>query len=108
MLEAMFGSIIVERILLYLFVYKTGYIRGIARLYSIPLSTLVNQLDRLENGGVIVSRQAGKIRIYSLNPRYPFIRELEALLQRAKDAIPEDEQEKYYRMRTRPRRKGKV
>ncbi len=108
MLEAIFGSIIVERILLYLLVYKTGYIRGIAKLYGIPLSTLVNQLDRLENGGIIVSRPAGKIRIYSLNPRYPFIRELEALLQRAKDALQEDEQEKYYRMRTRPRRKGKV
>lgn len=108
MLEVIFGSIIVEKILFYLLVYKTGYIRGMAKLYNIPLGTLVNQLDRLENGGLIVSKKEGTIRIYSLNPRYPFINELESLLQRAKDAMPESEQEKYYRMRTRPRRKGKV
>ncbi len=108
MLEYIFGSAVVEKILLYLLVYKTGYIRGIAKLYTIPLSTIVNQLDRLENGGVIVSKKEGTIRIYSLNPRYPFIKELEALLQRAKDALPENEKEKYYRKRTRPRRKGKV
>lgn len=108
MLESIFGSIVVEKILFYLLVYKSGYIRGISKLFGIPLSTVVNQLDRLENGGVIVSFKKGTIRMYSLNPRYPFINELESLLQRAKDALPEKEIEKYYRMRTRPRRKGKL
>ena len=35
------------------------------------------------------------------------LNELKALLQKAKDALPEEELEKYYRMRTRPRRRGK-
>ena len=108
MLEPIFGSIVVEKILFYLLVYKTGYMRGIAKLFNIPIGTMVNQLDRLENGSVIVSKKEGTIRIYSLNPRYPFIKELEAFLQRAKDALSEEEIEKYYRMRTRPRRKGKL
>jgi DNA-binding transcriptional ArsR family regulator len=107
MLEVIFGSNVVEKILLYLLVYKTGYIRGIAKLFEIPLSTVVNQLARLENGGIIVSQLKGKIRLYSLNPRYFFINELKTLLQKAKDSLPEKEIEKYYRMRTRPRRKGK-
>ena len=108
MLEAIFGSPVTEKILLYLLVYKTGYMRGMSKLFNIPFSTMVNQLDRLENGGIVVSKKQGTIRLYYLNPRYPFIRELEILLQRARDVLSEDEIEKYYRMRTRPRRKGKL
>ncbi|MBD3272195.1 MAG: ArsR family transcriptional regulator [Elusimicrobia bacterium] len=108
MLEAIFGSPVTEKILFYLYVYKTGYMRGMSRLFNIPFSTMVNQLDRLENGGIIVSKKEGTVRLYSLNPRYPFIRELEILLQRAKNALSEEEVDKYYRMRTRPRRKGKI
>ncbi|OGS27601.1 MAG: hypothetical protein A2297_03575 [Elusimicrobia bacterium RIFOXYB2_FULL_48_7] len=107
MLESLFGNQVVEKILFYLLVYENGYIRGIAGAFNLPVTGVVQQLDRLENGGIIVSQKKGKIRLYTLNPRYPFIDELKALLARAKNALPEAELEKYYRMRTRPRRKGK-
>ena len=108
MLEPLFGSEISEKILLFLFVYGNGYIRGIAKLFNFNVNAVAFQLDRLENGGVIVSQKKGTIRLYSLNPRYFFINELRAILRRAKDALPEEEAEKYYRMRTRPRRRGKT
>lgn len=97
MLKVIFGSEVVEKILLYLFNYSSGHIRGIAKMHNIPLSTLVNQLDRLEAGEVIISFKKGTIREYMLNPRYPFIKQLSALLERALEALPEQEIEKYYK-----------
>ncbi|MBN1822990.1 MAG: winged helix-turn-helix transcriptional regulator [Endomicrobiales bacterium] len=107
MLEPLFGNRIVEKVLLYLLVYGDGYIRGIARAFGIPVTGVVQQLRRLEDGGVVVSQLKGKVRLYQFNPAYPFLGELKALLEKAMDVLPQDEIEKYYRMRTRPRRKGK-
>jgi DNA-binding transcriptional ArsR family regulator len=107
MLEPLFGNRIVEKIMFSLLVYENGYIRGIANLFGIPVRGVVQQLKRLEDGGVVVSQIKGKIRLYQFNPRYPFLSELKCLLQRAIDVLPRSEIEKYYRMRTRPRRKGK-
>lgn len=107
MLEPIFGNKIIERIMFSLLVYENGYIRGIANLFGIPVRGVVQQLKRLEDGGVVVSQKKGKIRLYQFSPRYPFLAELKVLLQRAMDVLPQSEIEKYYRMRTRPRRKGK-
>lgn len=107
MLESLFGNRVVEKILFYLLTYESGYIRGIAGAFGIPVNGITQQLKRLENGGVISSRLMGKIRLYNFNPRYPFLPELKAILQKAIDVLPETELEKYYRQRTRPRRKGK-
>ncbi len=107
MLESLFGNKIIEKIFFYLLVYDNGYIRGISNTFEVPVTGVVQQLDRLENGGVVVSQKKGKIRLYQFNPRYPFLTELKVFLQRAMDVMPQSEIEKYYRMRTRPRRKGK-
>jgi DNA-binding transcriptional ArsR family regulator len=107
MLEPILGNKIVEKILFFLQVYKDGYIREISNLFDIPVRGVVQQLRRLEDGGVVVSQKKGKIRLYQLNPRYPFLTELRALLQKSIDVLPSSELEKYYRQRTRPRRKGK-
>jgi DNA-binding transcriptional ArsR family regulator len=107
MLEYLFGNVVVEKILFYLLVYENGYIRGISSAFGVPVNGITQQLKRLEDGGVIVSQIKGKIRLYSFNPRYPFLEDLKNLLQKAMDSLPNEEIEKYYRMRTRPRRKGK-
>ena len=107
MLEPLFGNRVVEKILFYLLTYESGYIRAFARTFGIPVNGIVQQLKRLENGGVISSQIQGTIRLYSFNPRYPFLPELKAMLQKAMDSLPENELEKYYLQRTRPRRKGK-
>jgi hypothetical protein len=107
MLEALFGNTVVEKILFFIQAYGDGYARKISRVYNIPLNGILQQLRRLENGGIIVGQDKGRTRLYMFNPRFPFLRELKALLQKAMDLLPEEEIEKYYRMRTRPRRKGK-
>jgi hypothetical protein len=68
---------------------------------------VLKQLARLEEGGILVSRLLGRTRIYELNPRWFFHKELKALLEKALGALPPDEVKKHYRARQRPRRAGK-
>ena len=107
MLEALLGNKVIEKILFYLLTYENGYIRGIASTFNTPVRGIAQQLKRLEDGGIIVSQKKGKIRLYTFNPRYPFLPELKLLLQKAFDVLPETDIKLYYRQRTRPRRTGK-
>lgn len=88
MLEALFGSINRERVLLFLHARNEGYSREIARFFKTDLDPIQKQLGRLEFGGVIYSRNTGKTRVYSLNPRYPYLAELSALLDKALSFYP--------------------
>jgi hypothetical protein len=49
----------------------------------------------------------GRTRLYELNPRWFFYKELKALLEKALAALPAEEVKRYYRARRRPRRPGK-
>lgn len=107
MLEHLLGNKAAERVLLYLANYGQGYPREIAATYGSSVSVILKQLARLENGGILASRTLGRTRLYELNPRWYFHRELKALLEKALEALPKDEIQKYYRARRRPRRPGK-
>lgn len=107
MLEALLESRIKERILLVLALNSEGYASGLAQRLGCALYTVQNQLKKLEDGGVVVSRLKGRTRIYTLNPRYAMRRELLALLQKAYEFLPEQDKETY-RLRTRPRKAGKA
>lgn len=107
MLEKLFGSKTAEIVLMYLFVFQEGYPTEISRIFSIPLNMIQKQLFKFEEGGMLVSRLRGKVRIYQWNPRYPFLNEVEKLLERNFEYLPEVIKERYYRQRTRPRRRDK-
>ncbi len=107
MLEKLVGSKTAWRVLMYLYVYQEGYPTEISRIFSIPLNMIQKQLSKFEDGGILVSRLMGKVRIYKWNPRYPFLKEVENLLARNFEYLPEDIKDRYYRQRTRPRRKDK-
>lgn len=107
MLESIFGNATVEKVLLYLQNYNEGYATEIAGTFSISLSVVQKQLKRLEDGGVIVSQQKGRTRLFLWNPRYPFIKEVRSLLEKSFEFMQEAEIKKYYRKRQRPRRTGK-
>ncbi len=107
MLESLVGNITVEKILFYLNTYGEGYPLGIARTFGVPVNRIQQQLRRLENGGIVVSRLMGNVRLYNLNPRYPILSELKNLLSKAFEFLPESEKNNFYRKRTRPRRAGK-
>lgn len=107
MLRELFGSKTRERVLLFILTHRDAYAREMARELGCALNTIQKQLAALEEGDVVYSRLRGRTRLYSLNPRYVFRRELEALLERALQAMPGEERERLYTPRLRPRRPGK-
>lgn len=107
MIEALLGSKSAERVLLYIFARGEGYPREIARFFNTDLKSIQNQMDKFESGGVLVSRQAGRTRLYMFNPRYPFLSELKSLLEKALSFYPAQEQEELTMNRRRPRSRGK-
>jgi len=107
MLESLLGSVSSERVLVYLVARDEGYAREIAKYFDTGLAPIQKQLKKLENGGVIYSKQVGRTRVYAFDPRYPFLKELQALLKKALDFYPEEVREKLLMNRRRPRRPGK-
>jgi predicted ArsR family transcriptional regulator len=107
MLKPLLNSDKKEKILLYLYTHGESYAREIARAFHFNLNSVQNQLINLEKGGVLYSKLKGKVRLFGFNPRYPFKKELEALLEKVLRFIPEEEKEKFYKPRLRPRHTGK-
>lgn len=107
MLEPLLGSTSKERVLIYLYARDRGYAREIAEAFSTSITPIQNQLEALEAANVIWCEAQGRTRVYALNPRYPFLKELQALLARALEFYPPNEQEWLRDSRRRPRRTGK-
>jgi|GEM_PF-61743 len=107
MLASLFGSISAERALIFLFARGEGYAREIAKFYNTNLTPIQRGLERFEANGILSSRLAGKTRLYSFNPRYPFKPEIENLLKKALTFYSPNERETLLMNRRRPRRSGK-
>lgn len=109
MLESLFGTPIIEKILFFLVINKKCYPSQLRAVFGNPLYSFQRALARLEKGGVVVNYKEGKTLIYQLNPRYPFLPELEAFLQKAYSFFPKELRETYYEptTRKRSRRQGK-
>ena len=107
MLEPLLGSKGSEKVLIFIVARSEGYAREISQFFSMDISTVQNQLDKLELGGILVSLTKGRTRLYTFNPRYPFLKELKLLLDKALTFYPENEREKLVLDRRRPRRRGK-
>ena len=107
MIEVLLGSKNAERVLIYIFARDEGYAREIAGFYGTDLKPIQMQLDKFEKSGVLVSRSIGRTRPYVFNPRYPFLNELKALLEKAFSFYPAKEQEELTMNRRRPRARGK-
>ena len=107
MLEPILGSVSSERVLLFILARNESYAREIARFFETNLDPIQKQLEKFELGGVFVSRTAGRTRLYTFNPRYPYLKELKALLEKALAFYPDDLRERLIMNRRRPRRRGK-
>ena len=79
MLEPLLESEPKEKALLYLITHGESYAREIARALGLYGNTVQYQLLKLESGGVLYSKLKGRVRLFGLNPRYPFKKELEAI-----------------------------
>ena len=107
MIESLLGSKNAERVLIYIFAREEGYAREISGFYETDLKSIQMQLDKFEKSGVLASRTVGRTRPYVFNPRYPFLSELRALLEKALSFYPAKEQGELLLNRRRPRARGK-
>lgn len=107
MLEPILRSRNSENVLLFILARGEGYPREIARFFNTDYFPIRQQLEKLEAGGVLYSRLAGRTRLYAFNPRYPFLAELKGLLEKALSFYPSEERERLLKTRQRPRRRGK-
>jgi len=107
MLEAVFGSEGAERVLIFLAARGQGYPLEIANTFNMSVSNVQKHLERMERGGLLVNTKIGRSRVYSLNPRYAFKAEVDALLNKAVELSPPSLKETLLLNRRRPRRTGK-
>src|SRR5574338_861534 len=77
-----FGSIARTRALLALSLAVETYPRELARLLDMPLFSVQQALASLERDGLVASHALGRMRRYTLNPRYVAARELRDYLER--------------------------
>jgi hypothetical protein len=103
MLAPLLNSENKERVLIFLFARQEGYATEIARFFGTDLYGIQNQLDKLEAGGILVSKSVGRTRVYTFNPRYAFIDELKGLLERALSFYPQELRYELLMNRRRPK-----
>jgi len=106
-LEAIFGNRTAASVLLYIENYESGYASKIAATYDMPVSIVQDQLAKLEEAGVLISRLVGRTRVFEFNPRNPTAKNLSNFLAAELEALPEEITKNYFRDRRRPRRTGK-
>jgi hypothetical protein len=107
MLEALFGNKTTEKVLLCLFHYNEIHVAGIARAFRTAENPIRQQLERLEQSGVLHSKLAGRTRLYSFNPKSPYNKPVKTLIEVLYRSIPLQERQEIFKERSRPRRKGK-
>ncbi len=107
MLEGIFGNKTAEKVLLHIFHHGESHASAIAKDFSTAVNPVIQQLNRFELAGVIISKELGRSRIYSFNPKSPFTKPIKEIIEKAYESIPLPERQKIFATRRRPRRKGK-
>lgn len=107
MLEDLFGSQTAAKCLVYLAAQREGYPLEIAKAFGISNTQVLRTLNRLEQADILVGKNSGRTRLYSLNSSWYLSQELSRLLAKALTQIPLDQQEMYFMRRKRPRKKNK-
>ena len=109
MLEYLFRNKNVEKILVYLLLHEKAHGTELSRAFDSSLDPIQKSLKKLEEGGLLVSFQEGKTRVFTWNPRYPFLEEIQNLAKSISKHIPEKILVKTYntKSRKRPRKTGK-
>ena len=83
MLRSILGSTSREHILTFLVSNQEGYASEIARVSGLDLFAVQKQLEQFEADGLLQSRSIGRMRVYSFNPKYPLLKELKSLVEKA-------------------------
>ena len=83
-----FGGLARTRVLLAIQLLGETYARELARILDSSLSGVQQALRGLEKDGLIAAREAGRTRLYRIDPRYFARVELGAYLRRLLEAEP--------------------
>jgi DNA-binding transcriptional ArsR family regulator len=104
--QTLFGSESRTRILLSLQLLGESYPSELAALLELRLFSVQSAIHSLEREGLVTSRNVGRTRAVTLNPRYFALHELQALLARLATNDP-PLMAMFSRKRRRPRKAGK-
>jgi predicted transcriptional regulator len=106
-LEKIFGNRSARQILLHIFHYGEIHASGIAQDCNVAVTPILHQLNRLEDAGILISKEIGRARVYSFNSRSPYAKLVVEMVRLEYDSIPLSEKQIIFKTRRRPRRKGK-
>lgn len=102
---ALFGTKMRTALLMVVAVLDETYPAELARYLGSSISSVQRTLDKIEDDGLIATRPL-VVRAVTLNPLFPAVRELRALLLRLAEGYPQYQRLKESR-RLRPRRRNK-
>lgn len=102
---ALFGTKTRTALLMLVAVLEETYPAELARYLGTTISSVQRTLDKVEDEGLIATRPL-VVRAVTLNPMYPAVKELRALLLRLAEGYPQYREIKESR-RLRPRRRNK-
>ena len=100
---ALFGSKMRTALLMLVAVLEETYPAELSRYLDTSISSVQRTLDKIEDEGLVATRPL-VVRTVTLNPLYPAVKELRALLLRLADGYPAYRRIKESR-RLRPRRR---
>lgn len=80
MLEGLLGNKSAEKVMLALFANEELHASAIAQIYNTALDPIKKQLERFEEAGFLVSRMAGRSKLYSFNENHPMMEPLREVL----------------------------
>lgn len=106
-LQGIVGNATAEKVLLHLFHYGEIHASAIASDYGMAVSQVLRQLERFEQAGLVVAKQAGRSRVFQFDPRSPVAAALKEVVRVVYEGIPLSQRQKVFAKRRRPRQKGK-
>ena len=108
MLDTILGNKTAAKIMLYLLHYGEGYAKDMSRDLDIALSQVQKQLNKYDQEGILISKDLGRVRMFSFNDKLATVKEFKKLIKFFYDSISIEEKQELFKKRKRPRRKGKL
>jgi hypothetical protein len=106
-LETILGNKSAYWVLLFIYHYGEIYPSQIAKALNLNLTPLLDQCRRFSDAGILTRKVFGKSTVYALNIKSPVYQSLYRLIGDSYKAIPENEKEQIFKIRTRSRKAGK-
>lgn len=107
MLNKLFGNDTLALIFLNLYHYGEVYSALVEKNTGISSRPVLNQLNKMEEEGILISRVVGRSRLYQFNPKNPVIKPLKEIINITYSNMNIKMKEKMFKERLRPRAKGK-